>query len=118
VDYGPALLLAGVIFLGAAILYTINQRQTTLKTANKTRQQIWQEHIDSKEWQELRKQCFELFNWRCAWCNSPLNLEAHHRTYTHLGHEVVSDHGRVGDLICLCKDCHGRAPRSNGLDRD
>lgn len=39
---------------------------------------------------------------RCQLCNSPLDLQAHHRTYEHKGDEL----NHLNDLICLCKKCH------------
>jgi 5-methylcytosine-specific restriction endonuclease McrA len=38
---------------------------------------------------------------RCRICNSPDNLEVHHRTYERVGHE------RLSDLTTLCGECHG-----------
>jgi 5-methylcytosine-specific restriction endonuclease McrA len=36
----------------------------------------------------------------CAVCNSPDNLQVHHRRYDHLGEE------RITDVILLCDECH------------
>ncbi len=50
---------------------------------------------------------------RCQLCNSPDDLEAHHRTYDHLGKELE----HLEDLTCLCADCHEKH-HSIGAGRD
>ena len=53
-------------------------------------------------WKEVSRLVKKRFGWRCGVCNSPLELQAHHRTYEHQGDEL----NHLDDLICLCKVCH------------
>lgn len=41
---------------------------------------------------------------RCQFCNSPHDLQTHHRSYQHHGEE----HLFLVDLICLCDCCHSK----------
>jgi hypothetical protein len=60
----------------------------------------YSEYLKSQEWQEKRKKALRFASFRCQLCNSPERLNVHHRTYEHLGQELM------GDLITLCNDCH------------
>jgi 5-methylcytosine-specific restriction endonuclease McrA len=57
-------------------------------------------HLNSEAWRLIRRLVIERDGRRCLVCNSPAELEAHHRTYERLGHE------RLDDLATLCRDCH------------
>lgn len=48
---------------------------------------------------------------RCQVCYSSQNIQAHHRTYARLGHELDSD------IIVLCDDCHGLFHSNRKLKR-
>jgi phage terminase large subunit GpA-like protein len=65
-------------------------------------QTSYQDYLQTPYWKEVSRAVKKRFGWRCGVCNSPQNLEAHHRTYEHKGSEM--DH--LDDLICLCKICH------------
>jgi hypothetical protein len=55
----------------------------------------------SKEWAKKRDAALERADHRCQVCNSPHELEVHHRTYENLCAEKPSD------LTVLCATCHG-----------
>lgn len=59
-------------------------------------------YLNSAHWKELRRLALGRAEQRCQICNSDKNLHVHHRTYTNLGHENISD------LIVVCASCHGR----------
>ncbi len=40
--------------------------------------------------------------YKCQVCNSPHDLNAHHRTYENRGNELK----HLDDLVCLCRRCH------------
>ena len=54
----------------------------------------------SVAWRSLREACLARDGYRCRLCNSPDDLQAHHRTYARFGHEAVDD------LTTLCAPCH------------
>lgn len=90
---------------GAACLWAIHEHQE-----RRIAKQGYTYYIQfSPRWKRKRKACLKRFGYRCALCNSPRNLEAHHRIYKNLYNE------KPGDLTCLCRDCHARAPKSAGL---
>jgi hypothetical protein len=60
----------------------------------------YREYIVSQEWKEKADAAKERAGYRCQVCNSPDNLNAHHRTYENLGHE------KPEDLFVLCQNCH------------
>lgn len=60
----------------------------------------YQMYLESDEWQAIREQIIAKFGGRCQLCNSPYNLEVHHRTYIRFGHEQLED------LTLLCDGCH------------
>jgi predicted HNH restriction endonuclease len=59
-------------------------------------------YLHTPYWREVSRLVKKRFGWRCGVCNSPLELQAHHRTYEHRGDEL----NHLDDLICLCKICH------------
>lgn len=61
------------------------------------------EYIQSPAWREKSRAAQQRAGNRCQICNRSsreTQLNTHHRTYEHLGHE------RPGDLTVLCRDCH------------
>lgn len=54
----------------------------------------------SPEWREKREDALERAEHRCQVCNSPHELEVHHRTYERLCCE------KPADLTVLCRTCH------------
>lgn len=58
------------------------------------------EYLRTPEWQEKKWIALENAAYRCQVCNTPRNLNVHHRTYKRRGHELERD------LTVLCEDCH------------
>jgi 5-methylcytosine-specific restriction endonuclease McrA len=59
-------------------------------------------YLSSSTWSARAREAKVRAGWRCQLCNAPPPVEAHHRTYTHLGRE----HEHPGDVIVLCEECH------------
>lgn len=63
------------------------------------------EYFRSEEWREMADAAKERVGYRCQVCNAEQGdgviLDAHHRTYERLGHELIED------ITVLCRDCHG-----------
>ena len=57
-------------------------------------------YLRSAKWKKKREQALERADHRCQVCNSPHELQVHHRTYEHWGNE------RLTDLTVLCRSCH------------
>lgn len=57
-------------------------------------------YLQSPEWSARRHQALDDADHCCQVCNSSRDLEVHHRTYKHLGHEPRAD------LTVLCNECH------------
>jgi hypothetical protein len=66
-------------------------------------------YLKTPYWRAKRKEAFAYFGNRCAGCNSPFNLEGHHRTYANLFDE------RRGDVVPFCGSCHRVLPKSKDL---
>ncbi len=62
----------------------------------------YSDYRQTEYWKQVAEAVKERAGHRCQLCNSPDNLHAHHRTYSHYGKEL--DH--LGDLTCLCDRCH------------
>lgn len=63
----------------------------------------YHEYIQSDEWKIKASAAKQNAGWRCQVCNKShheAQLDAHHRTYERLGHELP------GDITVLCRDCH------------
>lgn len=58
------------------------------------------EYINSPEWEARANNAKRRAGDRCQVCNSPNNLQVHHRTYIRLGQEIPDD------LTVLCDTCH------------
>lgn len=58
------------------------------------------EYLQTAHWKRIREECLRRFNYRCAICNSPYGVQAHHRTYENRGCE------KPEDLTALCRPCH------------
>ena len=61
----------------------------------------YQEYLQSKEWQIVRRKRLQIDGYRCQMCGTGKNLQVHHISYEHLGQEKEID-----DLVTLCKECH------------
>lgn len=58
------------------------------------------EYISGTHWKELNKRVKARAGYRCQVCDSPHDLQAHHRRYDNRGNESLDD------MICLCRRCH------------
>jgi hypothetical protein len=69
-----------------------------------TKRQIeYAEYLQTAHWKEISAKVKERAGNRCQVCNSDRALEAHHRTYENIFHELE----HLSDLTCLCGRCHG-----------
>lgn len=59
-------------------------------------------YLSSDYWKEVSESVKQRAGYRCQVCNSPHDLQAHHRSYAHRGRE--KEH--LDDLTCLCRRCH------------
>ena len=60
-------------------------------------------YLTSKHWKELRVKVYNLYNGRCQRCGQyfPLSkINVHHRIYSRIGNEKMSD------LVLYCGHCH------------
>lgn len=62
----------------------------------------YDEYLQTEYWQEVSKAVKAKAGWKCQICNSPHDLNAHHRTYEHRGNELE----HLEDMTCLCRRCH------------
>jgi hypothetical protein len=65
-------------------------------------------YLSSRAWRRVRNDALMRAQLRCERCDKGgllVGLEAHHRTYEHLGDE------RDDELEALCAECHRRADR-------
>src|SRR5262245_12038603 len=60
----------------------------------------YEQHLSSAYWKDLRQQVFDRDDWRCVLCDSPEDLQCHHRTYERFGKEELRD------CYTLCPSCH------------
>jgi hypothetical protein len=67
-----------------------------------TAQSRYAEYLTSDYWKAVSEAVRAKAGYRCQICNSPHDLQAHHRSYAHRGREL--DH--LDDLTCLCRRCH------------
>jgi len=64
------------------------------------RKQHYSQYLASRAWQEKRAAKLAEAD-HCERCGGAHGLQVHHRVYGRRGFE------RLGDLMVLCKDCHG-----------
>jgi 5-methylcytosine-specific restriction endonuclease McrA len=62
----------------------------------------YQQYLESDVWQRTRRHKLEEAQYRCELCNSSTRLQVHHRDYSRIGNE------RLTDLTVLCDECHER----------
>ena len=60
------------------------------------------DYLNTEYWAKVSNLVKERAGWRCQICNSPHDLNAHHRTYEHRGDELR----HLDDLIAMCRRCH------------
>jgi len=57
-------------------------------------------YLKSNKWSSIRTHAIRKAQNSCQVCDSPNNLQCHHRRYNNIGNE------NIDDLIVLCSDCH------------
>jgi hypothetical protein len=62
----------------------------------------YQGYLQSDYWQKVSEAVKAKAGYRCQVCNSPHDLQAHHRSYANRGKELE----HIEDLTCLCRRCH------------
>jgi hypothetical protein len=65
-------------------------------------QKDYANYLKSPQWQAVSFAVKKRGGYKCQVCNSPHDLQAHHRTYENRGNEL----NHLDDLICLCRRCH------------
>lgn len=60
----------------------------------------YKEYLETDHWQVVRSRALYADKFRCRVCNSPDNLNVHHRTYEQRGREEPQD------VVTLCQPCH------------
>lgn len=63
----------------------------------------YHDYLKTDYWKAVAGAVKAKAKFKCQVCNSPHDLDAHHRTYEHRGNEL----NHLEDLICLCRRCHG-----------
>jgi 5-methylcytosine-specific restriction endonuclease McrA len=61
-------------------------------------------HLDSHEWQVLRRKVFRRCNGICEGCGEQPATQVHHLSYDRMGHEMLFD------LVGICEKCHKSIP--------
>lgn len=61
---------------------------------------MYTDYLQSTHWKRKRLQVYSRRKKQCSICKSTNNLNVHHKTYTRLGKEKLSD------LVILCQRCH------------
>ena len=71
----------------------------------------YQEYLNTKHWQRVRKRALKRAGNRCQVCGRADNLNVHHNNYDRVSKE------RKADVVVLCRACHrlyhGIMPRGN-----
>lgn len=69
--------------------------------------EAYKAYLKSPHWQAIRKRLYRAYEYKCAMCGSPKNLNVHHITYENLGEE------KDEDLTVLCQKCHSELHDGN-----
>lgn len=62
----------------------------------------YSQYLQSDQWRQVAKAAKSRDKYKCRICNSPHDLNVHHRTYENLGNEMH----HLDDLTTLCRRCH------------
>lgn len=57
-------------------------------------------YLWTREWRSTRRAKLDDVGYRCRVCKQSKDLQVHHLTYDHVGHEWLEE------LIVLCRGCH------------
>lgn len=60
-------------------------------------------YLTSPDWRRRRELVFKRDSYKCQGCLTALAEVVHHRTYEHVGNELLYE------LVALCQSCHDRA---------
>jgi hypothetical protein len=60
----------------------------------------YNEYLETQHWRDCRARAIDRAGGACQICNTPGDLDVHHRTYARLGEEADAD------LVTLCRPCH------------
>lgn len=63
---------------------------------------MYKDYLQTHHWKETRENALIKSNYKCALCNSIVQLNVHHKTYENRGNE------KPEDLIVLCRNCHAK----------
>ncbi len=64
------------------------------------RRQLYENHLKSQKWRDLRQLVIERENGVCQGCRKSKITQVHHRNYERLGDELLTD------LYGFCESCH------------
>lgn len=78
--------------------YFLNEESTT----ERLKYTPYRDYLQTKHWNFVRTKALKDADYKCSLCNSPKQLNVHHRTYEHKGEE----YRYPKDLIVLCQSCH------------
>jgi hypothetical protein len=76
------------------------QWPVTCSTGEVTRN--YREYLKTRHWEKVKHLYYMKNPRNCGMCESTAILNLHHKTYERIGNE------KMGDLICLCSQCHHR----------
>ena len=71
------------------------------RTVSRAEWKRWyRRYMKSNEWEQKRQQAFRFYGRKCGRCGATRQLQVHHRDYSRIGREDMSD------LEVLCDVCH------------
>lgn len=73
----------------------------------------YEDLLQTREWQEKRKEILKKHNNTCDWCNTHSRLQIHHKYYLKYPDGVRLNPWEYPDdcFMCLCSKCHERYHR-------
>jgi hypothetical protein len=89
------ILLAGGYFA----LRFYRQKESVVKSEH---YEVWSEYMNSKKWEDLRREVLKRADYRCELCNAPYKA-VHHIRYPK---KYRGDH--IDNLLAVCERCHAR----------
>jgi len=60
----------------------------------------YSQYLQTPEWAQRRQLVLQRAGWLCEGCMAATASVIHHRTYEHVGHELLFE------LVALCRSCH------------